>query len=220
MRGRRIQGFTLVETLVGLAIGLLVIAAATAFVVGQLRDLRMQWLESRLMNDLRIAAEVVARDLRRAGHWRDATATVWTGESASAPPANPHAELLPASAPAASANFSYSHGDSDDTLEGYGFRLHAGVIEMLMGDGHWQALTDASSVVVTAFTLTPQVQRLSLQAAFAHACTVPAPCSPAQSVRSMGVSIRGKAAADDRIVRSVQTEVRLRNDIVTGACPS
>jgi type IV pilus assembly protein PilW len=221
MQRRRTRGFTLVEMLVGLAVGLLIVAAATAFVLGQIRDLRARWIESRLMHDLRIAAEVVARDLRRAGHWSDATATAWSAEGAGPMPANPHAPLLPASSPSNSAHFSYSHGEHADTPEGFGFRLHAGVIEMLLGDGHWQALTDAGSVVVTAFTIAPQVQQLSLQASCARACRAGTPCAPPeQSVRSVNVSIRARAAADERVVRSVQGLVRLRNDVVTGACPS
>lgn len=219
MDRHRAAGLTLVEMLVGLAVGLVVVAAATAFVVAQANEVRALWIQSRVMHDLRIAAEVVARDLRRAGHWRDATATPWAAEGTEPARMNPHAALLPGSAPSDAARFSYSHDEGPDALETFGFRLHGGAIEMLLGDGHWQTLTDSTSVVVTAFTITPLVQQHALQGVCALPCTA-AGCAPTQSVRSVNVAIHGRAAGDARIARSVQSLVRLRNDIVTGACPS
>ena len=70
-RGQR--GLSLVELLVGLALGLLVVAGGAALLARQhLREHRALLLEARLMQDLRTAADLVARDLRRAGYWGDA----------------------------------------------------------------------------------------------------------------------------------------------------
>jgi len=218
MNGRRLGGFTLVELLVGLAVGLVIVAAAATFAAAHVRDLRALWMQSRLMHDLRVAADVVAHDLRRAGHWRDAAALAWSAERGASAPANPHALVSPVAAPSDAARFSYSHDGDAETDEPFGFRLREGVIEMRLGDGPWQALTDAGSVVVTSFRITPQVQEIALQGLCGRACDEAAGCAPIKSVRSLDIAIHGHAADDTRLVRSVQSVVRLRNDKVSGAC--
>ena len=69
IRRRAARGLSLVELLVGTAIGLMVAAAAASVVSAGLRENRRVQLEARLMQDLRSTAELVARDLRRAGYW-------------------------------------------------------------------------------------------------------------------------------------------------------
>ena len=100
------RGLTLVELLVGLALGLLVVASGTLLLTTHLREHRALLLEARLMQDLRTATDLVARDLRRAGHWGAAAAGVWS--PAEAPRANPYAALAPAGAASDAASFAYS----------------------------------------------------------------------------------------------------------------
>jgi type II secretory pathway pseudopilin PulG len=210
MAAARVRGFSLVETLVGLAVGLLVTATALALVLGHVREYRAAWIQSRVTQDLRDAADAVERDLRRAGHWRDATTAAWSAGAASA--ANPHAALVPAAAPLDAVRFSYSNDDGDEAI---GFRLHDGVVEMRLGSGRWQALTDGGTVTVTAFSLVPTQHDIPLQALCARA----GGGAPALSMRSVQVAIRGHAAGDPRIVRSVQGLVHLPNHVVAGDCP-
>jgi prepilin peptidase dependent protein B len=210
MVASRPRGFSLVETLVGLAVGLLVMAAALAFVLGHVREYRTAWIRSRVTQDLRDAADVVERDLRRAGHWRDATTTAWSSGAASA--ANPHTALVAAAAPPDTARFSYSNDGGDEAIA---FRLHDGVMEMRLGTGRWQALTDAGMVTVTAFSLVPAQHEVSLQAL----CARSGSDAPALSMRSVQVAIHGHATGDPRIVRSVQGLVHLPNHVVAGDCP-
>ena len=66
-RGHR--GASLVELLVGMAVGLLIAAGGVMLLTGNLRDNRSLILEARLMQDLRTASDMVARNLRRAGAW-------------------------------------------------------------------------------------------------------------------------------------------------------
>ena len=88
-----------------------------------------------------------------------------------------------------------------------------------MGAGNWQALTDAGTLQVTAFVVTPLVQTLDL----ASFCAKPCPagstsCPPRLQVRSLAVEIEARMVADLRLVRRLRDEVRLRNDAVTGVC--
>ncbi len=67
MRRSRSRGLSMVELLVGTAVGLVVAAAAAGVVGTHQRELRRSLIEARLMQDLRTTSELVARDLRRAG---------------------------------------------------------------------------------------------------------------------------------------------------------
>lgn len=220
----RQRGLSLVELLIGVAVGLFIVAVATTLLVGRVREHRASLIEGRLMQDLRAAADLVSRDLRRAGHWGDATAAVWHPGTAGVI-ANPYVALSPADAASDAVAFSFSRDATEnhsvDGNEQFGFRLSKGVIQMRLGGGNWQALTDSDTLAVTAFTIAPQVQEIALQ----DFCALPCPgasttCPPKQQVRSLAIAISGRSAGDASVQRSVRTQVRLRNDVVAGACPA
>jgi prepilin peptidase dependent protein B len=223
----RQAGLTLVELMVGLAIGLFIVAAGTVMLTGHLRESRLLLMEARLMQDLRTATDLLVRDARRAGYWADASRGVWQG-SASVQ-ANPYAGISPSpSASAADAvSFRFSRDATEnhtvDANEEFGFRLRRGAIEMLLGRGNWQAVTDPAVLRITAFTVTPQVQEVVLQSLCEQACPDThaggAACPPRLQVRSLSLHITGHAAADASVRRSLRSSVRLRNDAITGSCP-
>jgi type IV pilus assembly protein PilW len=214
----------MVELLIGVAIGLVIAAATATFLAGNLRDNRSLLVESRLMQDLRTAGDIITRDLRRSGYWADAAAGVWsTGASGVA--TNPYLALSPATAASDSASFAFSRDATEnnvvDSNEQFGFRLRNRAIEMQLGAGNWQALTDSGSVTVTAFTVTPSAERVTL----GEICPAPCPtgsatCPPRLEIRSLAVQLSGKAAADPAVTRTVRSQVRLRSDPVIGACVS
>ena len=216
------RGFTLVELLVGLTVGLVIAAGATAFFATTLREHRVVLLESRLMQDLRTAADVVGRDLRRAGYWAAATDGAWLPGTRAIVP-NPYAAVTPLGAASDAVTFAYSRdateNDALDSNEQFGFRLRSGAIQMQLGAGNWQALTDAGTLVVTAFQVSPEVQAVSLEGACPAACPASsATCPPQLQVRSLGVQIEGHAVTDPTVRREVRTSVRLRSDTVVGSC--
>ena len=90
----RQRGVSLVELMVGLAAGMAVLAGAIALAGAQLASQREILREARLQQDLRAAADIVVRDLRRAGAWTKAELAL------PRPPApaqaNPFAALTPA----------------------------------------------------------------------------------------------------------------------------
>jgi prepilin peptidase dependent protein B len=216
------RGLSLVELMVAIAIGLIVIAVALNFFSRHLRESRAVQVELRLMQDLRSASDLIARDLRRAGHWGNAAAGVWQRNSEAAT-ANPYAFVTIASNDVAF-NFSRDAVDNNtvDTNEQFGFRLRSGVVEFLLGNGNWQALSDANTVTVTSFTVTPSVQHVSLEGMCATACSAAdsaaATCPAQQHIRSLNIALVGQAVSDAKVKRSVQNVVRLRNDAITGKC--
>jgi prepilin peptidase dependent protein B len=217
-----LRGFTLVELLIGLAIGLFIVAAAISLMTGHLRESRSLMIETRLQQDLRTAADLITRDLRRAGYWGAAHAGVRTDAAVPAL-ANPYTAVAPGNATADAVSFRFSRDENEnhsvDSNEQFGFRLRNGTVEMQLGAGNWQALTDAATLTVTEFGVTPTVQEISL----ASFCATPCPagsatCPPRQQVRSLALVIGGRAVADARVVRSLRSQVRLRNDSIVGAC--
>lgn len=213
MRAHQV-GLSLVELMVGLAVGLFIAAAGFAAFAEQWREHRQATAAMRLTQELRSAGEVIARDLRRAGHW--------AAPAASAP--NPYAALAPQAAASDAASFAYSRDAVENQLldgnEQFGLRLRRGVIELLLGAGNWQALTDAGTLVVTEFAVQPRIDGVSLLEHCERPCPLGASCEARVEVRSLAVRITARAADDAALVRRFDTLVRLRNDALRGACPA
>jgi type IV pilus assembly protein PilW len=219
------RGLSLVELMVGIAVGLMVVAGASFVAVNQITDNRRLLLETQVQQDLRAAADMVARDLRRAGYWGTAEAGVWQGNDPTVA-ANPYAATSPNAEGGTSAEvtFAYSRdaagaedGSIDDDRERFGFKLEGGVLKMRLG-GAWQALTDGNVLEVTRFDVALDTQAAQ-QACFNDCPGGGTACWPTQTVRRFTVDIAGRAVADAAVVRSVRESVRLRNDATVGACP-
>ena len=218
------RGLSLVELLVGVAIALFIAAAGTTLLAGNLRENRNLLLEARLMQDLRTATDVISRDLRRAGFWGAATNGVWSTASTGIA-VNPYVAVAPASAASDAVSFRYSRDSTEnnlvDTNEQFGFRLRNRVIEMQLGAGNWQALTDAGTLDVTEFSVTPTVQEIDLRSYCTQACAPGSTsCPPRQQVRSLALVLTGRSTTDTSVIRSLRSNVRLRNDAISGACPA
>lgn len=219
------RGLSLVELLVGLAVGLLVLAGGLALLASHLQAHRSLLIEVRLMHELRTAAQAIARDLRRAGHWGDAAGGLVLGAEEAGPPrTNPYHALDPDTPGGGGLRLQYSRDAVEnhqvDLNETFGLRLNRQVVETLLG-GSWQALTDANHVQVTELRLVPSQTDASL-APCERPCPSTAdapPCPPRAARRRVDVTLQGRSALDGRVERGVSTSVLLRNDALTGRCP-
>lgn len=198
---RRQRGTTVIELLIGAAIGLFIVAAAAALQIAQLRDARSLLLQTRLTQELRNASDLIARDLRRAGY---------SGHAGAAP--NPYAYRPTAIDPLGTLRYSMDATENDrvDVNEQFGFRLRGGAIEMLLG-GSWQAVTDSNAITVSALDVAPQM----IETAVASAC-------PTQlQSRTVTIAMTAVSVADARIVRNLRRTVRVRADALADtACPT
>jgi type IV pilus assembly protein PilW len=218
------RGLSIVEMMVGVAIGLVIVAAATMMTAAQLADNRRLLLETQVQQDLRATADVITRDLRRAGYWKDSHLGTVAGAAASAPMANPYSAVLPAVPGVIAHEVTYTYAarnapedNAVTSAEQLGFRLSGSVIETQLGGGNWQALTDGATLKVTAFNITEQKQDVTL--ACFRACSAGATtCPPVLSVRDYTIDIAGEAVTDPAVARSIRTQVRLRNDLIDGEC--
>lgn len=218
------RGVSLVELMIGTAVSLVIVAAGSALMLSNLREQKALLREAALMQNLRTAADVVSRDLRRAGYWDHAV----EGVGAVSPDSgvNPHAELDLVDAASGFVRFGYSHDPGDSNESGnagaeqrLGFRLRGGTIEIDLGQSNWQTLTDRGRLVVTVFRLTPQVVQIDLGSHCAKTCDAGnVACPPRQQLRSLAVEIAGRLPETARVNRALRTEVRLRNDVIVGAC--
>lgn len=218
------RGLSLVELMIGLAIGLFITAAGLSVLLGQWREHLSAIAAMRLMQDLRSASDVITRDLRRAGHWADPTVAI-AATAASGAVANPYAAFAPASAASDAARYSYSRDTTENQLldsnEQFGLRLRSGVIELLLGAGNWQALTDAGTLQVVAFSIQPRTQTMSLLDHCARPCPAGSTtCDARLELRQLHVSITARATDDASLLRRLDSDVRIRNDGVSGACPA
>ena len=137
-RRRAMAGVSLVELMVGIAIGLIIVAGGLALLANFTGENRRLLLETRLNQDLRAAMDVVTRDLRRAGYWQASTGGMWVEGGPNVPAQNAYrsfynnaacnsASSASAPIPAAAASFvCYSiAGDADNIVaanELYGFQ--------------------------------------------------------------------------------------------------
>lgn len=219
MRGRQL-GFSIIELMVGIALALLIAAAATLLLGSSVNENRRLLLEARLTQDLRSAADLIVRQTRRAGHWGAASTLGLWSASASALP-NPYVGLTPEATASDTIALHYSQDANENNVvddnEQVGFRLRNGALEAQLGERNWQALTDASTLVVTSFRIQPRVQSVALESACA--CVALASCAaPQVQVRSVDIEITGRAASDASVLHTVRSTVRLRGDHVGVGC--
>jgi type IV pilus assembly protein PilW len=209
-----------VELMVGLALGLFIVATALLLLTEHLRESRSLLLQARLQQDLRTTLDLMSRHLSRAGQWGSPEAAIWQADAPPLP--NPYAAWAPnATSVLFHASRDALENQQIDSNESLGFRLQQGVLQMRLGSGGWQSLTDPLVMQITQLQIQPQVYEQTL----ADLCHRPCPvasntCPPRQQVRSLHISMQASATRDMQVQRSLQTQVRLRNNAVVGSCPA
>lgn len=216
---------TLVELMVGLAVGMIVVAGAVVMATSQIGEHKRLIQETQVQQDLRAAADMMLRELRRAGSWRSAEASVWTPNN-TAPLSNPYSAASAAVSVSPNGDeVTYSYSDpttaEDDIAsnsEKHGFMLVDGILKYRMG-GTYQPLTDAATLTVDAFEVQLNTQALALPDYCEQPCAGLAQCPPSLLVQDVLIRIKASAAKDKDVSRTLTLRARVRNDQVTGVCP-
>lgn len=239
-RTGRPHGWSLVELMLAIALGLLLLSALLSLVIGHVDEQRRLLLESRLTQDLRTAIELISRDLRRSAYWGDVSAAVWDSTRPTAVlAANPYRGVALSGPDAAPwLGYSYSRDLTEDhassNQEKFGLRLNTSsqVLEWRMSGSavtpderdHWQALTDPAVLQVTQLSVRLLEQRQSLldhcPGGTRGACDALADCPPQRIQRSVRIVLSARDTRDPRLQRTLSSDTRLRNDEVRGVCPS
>ncbi|MCW5633335.1 MAG: hypothetical protein KIT17_08350 [Rubrivivax sp.] len=227
-RGSRLvsRGLSLVELMVGIAVGLFVVAAATVMVSSQLGENRRLLLESQLQQDLRATSDIITRELRRAGAARNAQNFVAT--PAAAAQFNAISATTPASGVHSPADITFRYERNAVEQGPWGFKLDNGVIKTQLvssitgASAGWQDLTDGTVMEVTQFSIT-----INREPPIEIACPKLCPsgntsCWPLMYVRDFVVDISARLRSAPEVQRSVRSTVRARNEQIefrTGGSP-
>jgi prepilin peptidase dependent protein B len=233
-RSRSQRGLSIVELMVGVAIGMFIVGGAIKLFVDMFGNNRRLLLEARVNQDLRAAADIIARDLRRGGYWRGAAAAMNLSPGA-APASNPYADYGASSATSSSIEYAYDRDGNGivDAAERGGFSLSNNQIYMVVG-GASQPLTDPATIRITRFEIANAASSVQWSELWQHCpCVAIASgaagnCStismsasrPQVGMRWVDIIIEGEATAASAVRRQVVESVRLRNDQLRGACPA
>jgi prepilin peptidase dependent protein B len=218
------HGLSLVELMVGIAVGLLVVAGALSISARNLANSHRLLADARFNQDLRAAMDLITRDLRRAGYWGNAIqGTQAVGATSSTTP-NPYSAFTGENASGFTYGFSRdsTENNSLDSNEQFGFRIHSGALQMQRDSEGWQDVTDVKVLRVAddGLVITPAVSVLPLGHLCPKICNAGTPDCPTATVRSYGVTLTASSAADTTLTRTLRTAVRLRNDQLSGRCPA
>jgi len=238
---KRQRGLSILELLTGVAIGLIVVTGAVKLAIDAFGSNRRMLLETRVNQDLRAAADLIARDIRRAGHWQNSPNGVFT-TNGSAVTVNPYTAIT-LNTNTENANFiEYQFAqDWNDTVEDperAGFRLKndTKVLEFRNGAGGWQGMTDPRVVQVTNLTIELAAAR-TVELYPYCSCLTKLTCTPDQfqnpnlsknyvdtrprlTIRQYNVVLAGQSTADESVQREIREAVRVRNDVMLGNCPT
>ena len=243
MQSRK-RGLSIVELMIGIAIGLFIVAGATLMLTTQLGDNRRLLLEAQVQQDMRAAADMISRDIRRAGYWGQSYRQVWAAGAL----ANPYNRIEPSAAPLGTDSIEYDRStDEDNRFLGFddngidaeanrprervGFQLNATnkTIDYQVGSNNWQALTDKEALEVTTF-------RLDLISRLVDVPCGAGPCGPCDAAdrcpainpitncrlvqihRDLTITIVARAKHDAAVQRALRDNVRLRNSAPREAC--
>jgi prepilin-type N-terminal cleavage/methylation domain-containing protein len=208
------RGLSLVELMVGITIGLFIVAAASLLLSNQLNDNRRLLLETQVQQDLRAAADIISRDLRRAGYSAIAESAVANPAMVDGVTPIQNGYLPVTTTGGTSVAYSYKRPSNDSGP--YSFFLDSGIVKMVISGSSPvpQDLTDKNTLVVDVFT-TAETDSTPMTLPCPRDCPAAGPadaCWPVVTVRDITVTIAGYAPSDPSVRRQVTTQLRLRND--------
>lgn len=226
----KITGFSLVEMMISIVIGLVVVGGVISIFASAIKSHTDNLRMTRLNQELRVVMNMMVRDIRRAGFWGGNNGVFQT----LGPPftSNPFGGGIPISPTGDCITFSYdadNSGGSPAASENLGFRLNGGAVQTRISApscsaGLWRGITDPNAVVITGltFTLTPAAT-VDIDGAATTPCPprVPPPpgCAPGgtRSIPTLGVvtvqeiniTLSGQLASDTSVTRTIRETVRV-----------
>lgn len=240
------RGMTLVELMVAIVIGLFITVVAIKVAVDRLTGDRAHIAEVRVNQNLRAAADVIARELRRAGYWDGALSGVFKNDG-TVPVANPYVAIVWPQL--TELDYAYQRDATSSALQ-YRFQrvVNADGIGVLQfrdaaqANSSWQDLTDPSVVnILDGFTIqvlgptnapvpdsTKSVAGREVELYMSCPCWKQnlcmtlgsSPTRPRLVIRQFLIRIPARSVVDSNVVRELVETVRVRNDALIGSCPA
>lgn len=213
---RSVQGFTLTEMLVALAINGVIFAGLISVFVVNLDHYRDTVGTTVLNEQLFSSMQLMTREIRRAGYWGNASSDL--GSGANNNPFMASGTDVTVNSGGDCILFTYDH-DQNGSLpsisssyndERYGFRLKNGALQSrppgatfacTAADDNWEDVTDTNILTITALSFTLNTQTVSTGLG-----------TTAIDLRSVDISITGQLVSDTSVTRTLTHRVRIRND--------
>jgi prepilin peptidase dependent protein B len=209
------RGFTLIELMISMVIGLIILAAAIGMFVSMIKADNDYLKSVRLNQELRAAMSLITRDIRRAGI-DGSGATRGTGPY---PFSTTASRLTIANNAQGDANacigFAYdedNNGIDAGNAERYGYRWDSveGAIEIRKSGiacnlGGWENITDNKLIEIFSETISgtahPGVE-------FVETSVIEA----GMYIRQIEITIRGRLLKDNTVARRITETVKIRNE--------
>ena len=206
---RLLRGFSLVELMVAITIGLFILLGLTSFLSNNLRSSAQLSAATRLNQEMRNIMALMSRDIRRAGYWGNAT----SGIGVTVPLFdNPFDEVNVAT----SGCILYSYDlNADGALTGneqFGFLLDAGTIKArstssgspsCSSGAAWQPLSDPNAVTYTALTFTVTSTKNYISGT----------SGPNTTQRIVTISLSGSLKSDASVKQTLTEKIKIENDL-------
>ncbi len=231
---RHASGFSLVEMMISITVGLVVLAGVMTMFVHNVKAGGDAMKMARLNQELQAVMSIMTRDIRRAGYWGNASSAI----GSATPNTNPFTLDAPGNYAGELTNtcitFSYdmdgdgnvdvgSSGTSpaNNASERLGFRLRSGAVEAREGgasctDGGWEDLTDTVNTEITGLTFTPTTKSVDLDGpatpSSPEVCVTGCGTSTI-NVREVTIILSGRLRKDTGVSRTLQDKVRVHNDL-------
>jgi prepilin peptidase dependent protein B len=225
---RHQSGISLVELLIGLVVGLVVVAAAFSLYLNTARTDIATLRQMRLTQDIRSVMDIITQDVRRAGYWSTAhtaalgTANPFTSRTGSATDVYVSTGCLQYTYDATFLSLSGAVPGLD-AHDYFGFRLNGGAIQMLpdspslsasgtaaCATAGWQNLTDPSTITVTA--LNTSMSYLCLSTSGSASATGPCTTTGDLETRQFNITISARDTNDSGITITLTDSVLLPNN--------
>lgn len=209
------RGFTLIELMVAITLGLIVTGALVAFTVSMVSANSENIRMTRLTQDLRTSMSIATREVRRSGYDSESVNTALTSTNPST-----YVEL---EADAGNSCVTYTYDRGDATTESRGFRLNAATGTMQMkidsatvnctsGTG-WSDVSDPNVVRITKFAPRLMETRFCGELGeYKDAAGVDRAVLARGAVRTLAVCVKGDLRSDPGISRHVSDLIRLRTE--------
>ncbi len=212
---RREAGLSLVELMVGLTLGLILMAAIVSLYVNTVRGSSDTLKMAKLNQDLRAAMSIMVADIRRAGYYSNAAADLDQGTNSN-PFMQGGNEVNTATAGCILYSYDSQSDGSADANDLFGFRLNNNVIQMRSGGAGplsctgagntWEDISSSNSTVISALSFTPTDVVLDVDGILGPSTL---------TKKDILISITGNLAGDAAVARTLTETIRIRNDVFT-----
>lgn len=234
-------GFTLIEIMIALVLGLIVLSATIGIYVSTVKGSTDTINSARLNHDLESVMALMTNDIRRAGYWGGAIAGADSRtNSFTANTTNIQLRNLAAPTTAVTTGtgncilYTYD-ADGDgvvDTDEYYGFRRNGNTINMrLTGtttapvdctNGRWEENIAGDQITITALTFSldgSKCLNVTTATSFNATCAVAAATAGnlnagnnIAETRQVTITLAGQLAGDSTVTKTLSNFIKVRND--------